>query len=96
MITFLSRFNVKPDKEAEFLDLVDKLTHATRENEPGCVYFSFYKRRDHAHGYAVFESFIDDDAEHTHMNAEHFKQFGMPMLECLDGEYVREYLDDVR
>ncbi|MDJ0656408.1 MAG: putative quinol monooxygenase [Xanthomonadales bacterium] len=96
MITFLSRFNVKPDKEAEFLDLVEKLSAAVHANEPGTLQYQFYKRRDHPVGYAVFESFTDEAAEEAHMNAPHFAEFGPPMIECLDGEYVREYLDPVK
>ena len=95
MLTFLSRFKVKPEKEAEFVDLVHKLTAAVRENEPGALQYQFYRQRDTDYGYAVFESFTDHEAEEAHLNSAHFKAFGTPMIECLDGAYVREYLDDI-
>ena len=95
MITFLSRFKVKPEKEAEFVDLVHDLTAAVHANEPGTLQYRFYRQRDVEFGYAVFESFSDEAAEEAHLNSDHFKEFGTPMIDCLDGAYVREYLDDV-
>ncbi len=95
MLTFLSRMTVKADKEAEYLDLVKKLTAAVRAHEPGTLQYQFFKLRDQPLGYAVFESFTDDAAEKAHMDTPHFHELAPPMIECLDGEYVREYLDDL-
>lgn len=95
MITFLSRFKIKPEKEDEFVQLTRDLSAAVHANEPGCLAYQFYKLRDDDHAYAVFESFKDADAEDAHMNAPHFSRFGTPMIDCLDGPYIREYLDPV-
>jgi autoinducer 2-degrading protein len=43
----------------------------------------------------VYESFTDEAAEKAHLETPHFAKYGPPMIECLDGEYVREYLDDI-
>lgn len=95
MLTFLSRMKVKPEKEAEFIELVHKLTAEVRANEPDTLQYQFYKLRDEPLGYAVYESFTDEAAEEVHLSTDHFKQYGPPMVECLDGPYVREYLDDI-
>lgn len=95
MLTFLSRMTVKAEKEAEFLDLVHKLTAEVRAHEPGTLQYQFYKLRDRELGYAVYESFADEAAEKAHMDTPHFHLYAPPMIECLDGEYVREYLDDL-
>ncbi len=95
MLTFLSRMTVKADKEAEYLELVHKLTAAVRANEPDTLQYQFFKLRDKPLGYAVFESFTDAAAEKAHMDTPHFHELAPPMIECLDGEYVREYLDDL-
>lgn len=95
MMTFLARMKVKADKEAEFLALVKKLTAEVRANEPGTLYYSFYKLRDEPLGYAVFESFTDEAAEEAHQQTPYFKELAPPLIECLDGPYVREYLDDL-
>ncbi len=95
MITFLSRMTVKPEKEAEYIELVHKLTEAVRALEPDTLQYQFYKLRDTQMGYAVYESFTDEAAEERHLNTPHFKQYAPPMIECLDGPYVREYLDTI-
>ncbi|MEM7359328.1 MAG: antibiotic biosynthesis monooxygenase [Pseudomonadota bacterium] len=95
MITFLSRMKVKPEKEAEYLKLVEELTAEVHAKEPDTLAYQFYKLREEQYGYAVFESFTDQAAEDLHLNTEHFARLAPPMIECLDGEYVREYLDDI-
>ncbi len=95
MITFLSRMNIKPEKQKEFCQLVEKLTAAVHANEPETLAYQFYKLRDQPLGYAVFESFVNEAAEEHHLNTPHFKQLATPMIECLDGAYVREYLDPI-
>lgn len=86
---------IKAEKKAEYLDLVRKLTAAVHANEPDTLSYQFYKLRDEELGYAVFESFTDEAAEQAHLNTPHFHEFAPPMIECLDGPYVREYLDDI-
>ncbi|MFK7956309.1 MAG: putative quinol monooxygenase [Lysobacterales bacterium] len=95
MITFLSRMTIKAEKKAEYCELVEKLTAAVHANEPDTLQYKFYKLRDDPLGYAVFESFVDEAAEEKHLNTPHFKELAPPMIECLDGPYVREYLDNI-
>ena len=95
MLTFLSRMTVKADKETEFIDLVHRLTAEVHKHEPDTLHYRFFKLRDTPLGYAVFESFTDEAAEQAHQQTPHFKELAPPMIECLDGPYVREYLDDI-
>ena len=95
VLTFLSRMTVKADKEAEFVALVHELTAAVRAHEPDTLHYQFFKLREQPLGYAVFESFTDEAAEKAHMDTPHFHRIAPPMIECLDGPYVREYLDDI-
>ena len=95
MLTFLSRMKVKPAKEKEYLELVHKLTTEVRSKEPDTIQYQFYKLRDEPYGYAVFESFTNEAAEQAHLETSHFAEYAPPMIECLDGPYVREYLDDI-
>jgi len=95
MLTFLSKMTIKPEKEEEFLALVAELTAEVRAKEPNTLAYQFYKLRDDRYGYAVFESFPDQAAEDEHQATEHFARLAPPMIECLDGPYIREYLDDI-
>jgi len=92
MMTFIARMQVKPGKEAEFEQLAQTLTEKVRENEPGCVGYEFFRLPATERGYAVYESFVDEAAEEAHRDTPHFHELAGPLVECLDGEYVREYL----
>ncbi len=93
MLTFLARMKIKADKESEFLELAAKLTKAVHASEPDTVHYQFFKLRDEPLGYAVFESFTGEAAEEAHRNTPHFKELAPTLIDCIDGTYVREYLD---
>ncbi|HLO19053.1 MAG TPA: antibiotic biosynthesis monooxygenase family protein [Sphingomicrobium sp.] len=91
--TFLSRFRIKPERDAEFVELVAQMEHHAAE-EPNTLAYKFY-RLDHDGGYAVFESFTDAAADKAHQ--ENPKSAGIisRMIEIIDGGYEREMLYDV-
>jgi len=95
MLTFLARMKVKPEKEQEFLRLARELTTEVRAKEPETVAYEFFKLRDEPLGYAVYEQFLNDEAEEAHLNTPHFHRIAPGLIECLDGTYVREYLDSL-
>lgn len=94
MMSFISRMSVKPEKEARFVELCRELEKHVHEKEPDTVIYQFYRLRE-PHRFAVVESFTSEEAEQAHQNTDWFKQIAPEMIECLDGEYVREYLDDL-
>jgi autoinducer 2-degrading protein len=91
-ITFLARMTVKPEKEEEFKKLCLDLREKVKANEPKTLAYEYYKLRE-PHRYAVLESFVDEAAEEKHMNAPYFTEVLEDILGCLQGTYVREYLD---
>ncbi len=93
-ITFISRMTVKAGQEAEFVRLCSELAVKVHANESKdkTLYYQFFKLRE-PRRYAVIESFSDEAAEHAHMNSPWLAEFGPGIVACLDGEYVREYLD---
>lgn len=92
-ITFLSRMTVKEGYEAQFERLTAQLQRETQANEPGAIYYEFFKLRE-PRRYAVLESFPDEATEHAHLETPWFKAAVPGILEALDGTYVREYLDE--
>lgn len=93
MLTFLARMKVKAEKEEEFIRLARELTREVRDKEPETTGYEFFKLRDQELGYAVYEQFVSEEAEEAHLNTPHFKRIAPDLIECLDGTYVREYLD---
>lgn len=96
MMTFLARMKVKEDKVDEFVRLAEALTEKVRELEPETVNYEFFKLRDEPLGYAVFEQFKSEEAEQAHQETPHFKELAPDLIDCIDGTYVREYLDPLR
>ena len=89
-MTFLARFKIKPDREADFIELI----HAAEKiaaDEPGTLSYKFY-RLEEAHNFAVYESFTDEAAEQAHQENPKTAPIIEKMLECMDGTYTREYL----
>jgi quinol monooxygenase YgiN len=93
MLTFLARMKVKAEKEKEFIRLARELTREVHDKEPETTAYEFFKLRDQALGYAVYEQFVSAEAEEAHLSTPHFKRIAPDLIECLDGTYVREYLD---
>lgn len=88
--TFLSRFNVKADREAEFLTLIPQM-EMNAANEIGTLAYKFY-RLDAPHAFAVFESFVDEAADQAHQVNPASAGIIEKMILCIDGTYTREYL----
>ena len=93
MMTFLARMKVKEGKEADFIRLAKALTEKVHENEPETTAYQFFKLRDEPRSYAVYEQFFNEAAEEAHLNTAHFTEIAPDLIECIDGTYVREYLD---
>jgi autoinducer 2-degrading protein len=88
--TFVSRFKVKADREAEFLTLIPQMERNAAE-EPGTLAYKFY-RLDAPHAFAVFESFVDEAADLAHQANPASTDIITQMIDCIDGTYTREYL----
>ena len=90
--TFISRMTVKEGREAEYVALCRKLEAQVHANEPDTLWYAFFKLRE-PRRYAVVESFVDEAAEHRHMNSKWLAEVGPALVDCLDGTWQREYLD---
>jgi (4S)-4-hydroxy-5-phosphonooxypentane-2,3-dione isomerase len=91
--SFLSRFRIKPDREADFVRLareMESLVHL----EPGTLGFQFF-RLEEPHMFAVFESFVDEAADKAHLETDHGRPLIEQMIGCMDGSYAREMLLDL-
>jgi len=93
MMTFLAKMKVKEGREGDFVRLANALTEQVRANEPETLAYEFYKLRDEERGYAVYEKFTSEEAEQAHQNTPYFAELAPDLIDCLDGTYVRTYLD---
>ncbi len=93
MMTFLAKMTVKEGREDDFVRLAKALTEKVHANEPETLAYEFYKLCDEERGYAVYEKFSSEAAEQAHQNTPHFAEIAPDLIDCIDGTYVRTYLD---
>lgn len=72
MIFIVAKFTVRPERSAEFLDLVKDFTTAVRA-EPGNIFFDWSTSVETPNQFVLLEAFADGDAGAAHVNSEHFK-----------------------
>ncbi len=88
--TFLSRFKVKPERDADFAALIPQ-AEANATEESGTLTYKFYRLAE-PHWFAVFESFVDEAADKTHQANPKSADIIAKMIDYIDGTYTREYL----
>jgi (4S)-4-hydroxy-5-phosphonooxypentane-2,3-dione isomerase len=91
--SFLSRFRIKPERDADFVALardMEGLVHL----EAGTLAFKFFRLAE-PNMFAVYESFVDEAADKAHMETAHGAPIIAKMLDCMDGSYSRELLLDL-
>jgi autoinducer 2-degrading protein len=88
--TFVSRFKVKPERDADFVALIPQAETNAAE-ELGTLAYKFYRLAE-PHWFAVFESFVDEEADQTHQANPKSSDIIAKMIDYIDGTYTREYL----
>lgn len=92
-LTFVSRFQIKPEKEADFLALVPTMEAISR-TEPDTLAYKFY-RLDDPHMFAVVESFTSEAGDIAHQQNPENVALIEDIIACMEGSYTREYLRDI-
>ena len=72
-ISFIAWMTVKEGREEEYIGHCKALAEKVTENEPGVLYYRFFKLRE-PRRYAIVESFADEAAEEIHMNSAHLNE----------------------
>ena len=91
--TFLSRFRIRPDKEADFIALAKRMTGISK-SEPGTLAYCFY-RLEEPGMFAVYESFTTQAGDVAHQENPLNAPLIADMVACMDGSYSRELLYDL-
>ncbi|MFD1832534.1 putative quinol monooxygenase [Streptomyces desertarenae] len=73
MIFITVKFPVRPERSADWMDLVDEFTRATRR-EPGNLFFEWSRSVDNPNEFFLVEAFRDGEAGREHVESAHFKQ----------------------
>jgi quinol monooxygenase YgiN len=72
VIFIVVKWNIRPERSAEFLDLVADFTSAVRA-EPGNLFFDWSRSVGQPNQFVLLEAFADGEAGAVHVNSDHFK-----------------------
>ncbi len=95
MVGVLATIRIKDGTAGEFEPVVRELMEKVAANEPGNVFYSFFKSRDEDNCYKVLEKYADDAALEAHGQTSHFKELGAKMGPFMAGPPEIQRLDDV-
>jgi quinol monooxygenase YgiN len=76
MIVIAVNFEIKPDKVAEFKELITGHAGRTLEREPGCRQFDVSQDPKNAQRFFLYEVYDDEAAFEAHRNTPHMAETG--------------------
>ncbi|KXB50303.1 antibiotic biosynthesis monooxygenase [Corynebacterium sp. MC-04] len=71
MILINVRYRPKPEFVESFREKMDEFTQACRQ-EPGCLFFEWYRNTDDPNEYILIEAYKDAEAGKVHAESDHF------------------------
>ena len=89
MVTLIFRAKIKPGKEDEALERLQKMTDAVQANEPGALVYAFHRLQDDPSEIVFWESYADDAAFQSHMGTPHMGEFRGAFGELFDTSTVK-------
>lgn len=75
MFALVVRFEVRPDRLAEFDQLAAETLTEIQLNDPGTLIYLIHQRADRPHERVFYEAYADTDAFDAHESAAHTRRF---------------------
>ena len=84
MIGIIATMKIKEGTKKDFEEVASRLQSAVTENEPGVVYYDWYKGQDDT-TYVVLERYESQDALDAHGQTDYMKSIGGEMGQYMAG-----------
>ena len=89
MYVIIVDFEIKPDRLADFLPLMQENATASLRDEPGCHQFDVCQDADAPHRIFLYETYDDRAAFETHLASSHFRNFDAASADMITSKDVR-------
>ena len=89
MVSVIFRAKIKPGKEDEALERLQKMVDAVQANEPGALVYAFHRLQDDPSEVVFWESYADDAAFGSHMGTPHMNELRGAFAELFDTSTVK-------
>ena len=89
MYVIIVDFEIKPDRLADFLPLMQENAAALVRDEPGCHQFDVCRDPDAPHRIFLYEIYDDRIAFEAHLASSHFRNFDTATTDMVVSKDVR-------
>src|SRR5919199_1421046 len=90
MIVLVARYQVKPGKGGEVLEVLSRMARLVKEQEPGCKLYQVSRSTEDPDHFLLYEQYTDQAAFEGHRTTPHFKAIieaiGLPLVDKRDRE----------
>lgn len=94
MVALVVKFDVKPERRADFLAVMDVLVPAS-QNETGCIQYELFNDVKDINEFVLFEKWQDQPALDFHNQTKHFEECG-PQLGDICADVTIETYGPIR
>jgi autoinducer 2-degrading protein len=95
MQILLVEVHVKPERRAEFLDVIRDDANHSEHDEPGCLRFDVLQDTEDENKFYYYEVYRDDAARAAHRETPHFARYAAASADMFDRDIVRRVLTNV-
>jgi quinol monooxygenase YgiN len=85
----VARVSVKPEKEADFINVASQLVEKTRQ-EPGNLFYTLYQSPESKSDFIFYEIYEDEDAFLKHASSDYFAAFSEGIKDLIASDLVVE------
>ena len=89
MYVIIVDFEIKPDRVANFLPLMQENAAASVRDEPGCHQFDVCRDPDAPHRIFLYETYDDRAAFEAHLASSYFRNFDTATADMIVSKDVR-------
>ena len=95
MDILLVEVSVKPERLADFLDLIKYDAEHSENDEPGCVRFDVLRDNDNPTRFFYYEVYKDEAARLAHRETPHFAKYAAESADMFSKDVIRNIVTNL-